>query len=85
MFSLHLKATMMKVSDPIMFGHCVKAYFKARASDGGATAELQRWFFASTTVLGHRHGFHVMECLTLHPTRMFQDSWKNKNYQEADP
>ena len=29
MFSLHLKATMMKVSDPIMFGHCVKAYFKA--------------------------------------------------------
>lgn len=28
MFSLHLKATMMKVSDPIMFGHCVRVYFK---------------------------------------------------------
>jgi len=28
LFSLHLKATMMKVSDPIMFGHCVKAFFK---------------------------------------------------------
>merc|ERR1719218_238027 len=28
MFSLHLKATMMKVSDPIMFGHCIKVYFK---------------------------------------------------------
>merc|ERR1719401_2191202 len=28
LFSLHLKATMMKVSDPIMFGHCVKVYFK---------------------------------------------------------
>jgi len=28
LFSLHLKATMMKVSDPIMFGHCVKTYFK---------------------------------------------------------
>mmetsp|Transcript_8343 Transcript_8343/g.10560 ORF Transcript_8343/g.10560 Transcript_8343/m.10560 type:complete len:818 (-) Transcript_8343:130-2583(-) len=28
MLSLHLKATMMKVSDPILFGHCVKAYFK---------------------------------------------------------
>jgi isocitrate dehydrogenase len=26
--SLHLKATMMKVSDPIMFGHAVTAYFK---------------------------------------------------------
>ncbi len=26
--SLHLKATMMKVSDPIMFGHAVYAYFK---------------------------------------------------------
>jgi len=28
LFSLHLKATMMKVSDPIMFGNCVKVYFK---------------------------------------------------------
>jgi len=28
LFSLHLKATMMKVSDPIMFGHCVKAFYK---------------------------------------------------------
>ncbi|MDM8516484.1 NADP-dependent isocitrate dehydrogenase [Desulfobacterales bacterium HSG16] len=28
LFSLHLKATMMKVSDPIMFGHCVSVYFK---------------------------------------------------------
>jgi len=28
LLSLHLKATMMKVSDPIMFGHCVKVYFK---------------------------------------------------------
>jgi isocitrate dehydrogenase len=27
LLSLHLKATMMKVSDPILFGHCVKAYF----------------------------------------------------------
>ena len=28
LLSLHLKATMMKVSDPIMFGHCVSVYFK---------------------------------------------------------
>jgi isocitrate dehydrogenase len=27
LFSLHLKATMMKVSDPILFGHCVEVYF----------------------------------------------------------
>ncbi|MBG6084046.1 NADP-dependent isocitrate dehydrogenase [Zhihengliuella flava] len=27
LFSAHLKATMMKVSDPILFGHIVKAYF----------------------------------------------------------
>ena len=27
LFSVHLKATMMKVSDPIIFGHVVKAYF----------------------------------------------------------
>ncbi|MDG2375341.1 MAG: NADP-dependent isocitrate dehydrogenase [Woeseiaceae bacterium] len=28
LLSLHLKATMMKVSDPIMFGHAVKIYYK---------------------------------------------------------
>ncbi len=28
LLSLHLKATMMKVSDPIMFGYAVKVYFK---------------------------------------------------------
>jgi len=28
LFSVHLKATMMKVSDPIMFGHFVSIYFK---------------------------------------------------------
>lgn len=28
LFSIHMKATMMKVSDPIIFGHAVKAYFK---------------------------------------------------------
>lgn len=28
LLSLHLKATMMKVSDPIMFGHAVSVYFK---------------------------------------------------------
>ncbi|NNF36698.1 MAG: NADP-dependent isocitrate dehydrogenase [Saprospiraceae bacterium] len=27
LFSLHMKATMMKVSDPIIFGHAVRAYF----------------------------------------------------------
>tara|TARA_B100001093_G_scaffold155684_1_gene148270 strand:- start:1313 stop:3541 length:2229 start_codon:yes stop_codon:yes gene_type:complete len=26
LFSIHMKATMMKVSDPIIFGHCVEAY-----------------------------------------------------------
>ncbi len=29
LLSLHLKATMMKISDPIMFGHCVSVYFAA--------------------------------------------------------
>jgi isocitrate dehydrogenase len=28
LFSLHLKATMMRVSDPIIFGHAVRAYFE---------------------------------------------------------
>ncbi|QDF75705.1 MULTISPECIES: NADP-dependent isocitrate dehydrogenase [Shewanella] len=29
LLSLHLKATMMKVSDPILFGHAVKVYYKS--------------------------------------------------------
>ncbi len=35
LFSLHLKATMMKVSDPIIFGHCVRAYFANVFSEHG--------------------------------------------------
>jgi isocitrate dehydrogenase len=27
LFSLHMKATMMKISDPIIFGHCVKVFY----------------------------------------------------------
>jgi len=37
LFSLHLKATMMKVSDPIIFGHAVKAYFKDLFDKHGKT------------------------------------------------
>jgi len=37
LLSLHLKATMMKVSDPIMFGYCVKVFFKDVFSKHAAT------------------------------------------------
>jgi len=41
MMSLHMKATMMKVSDPIIFGHCVKVFFKdVMAKHAGLFAEL---------------------------------------------
>ncbi|MFH7323337.1 NADP-dependent isocitrate dehydrogenase [Aeromicrobium sp. JJY06] len=40
LFSVHLKATMMKVSDPIIFGHVVRAFFpKTFAEHGAALAE----------------------------------------------
>ena len=39
LFSLHMKATMMKVSDPIIFGHAVKAYFADLFAEHGATFE----------------------------------------------
>ena len=29
LFSLHMKATMMKVSDPIIFGKCVEVFYKS--------------------------------------------------------
>jgi len=37
LFSLHLKATMMKVSDPIIFGHAVKVFFADVFAKHGAT------------------------------------------------
>ncbi|HEY2381504.1 MAG TPA: NADP-dependent isocitrate dehydrogenase [Terriglobia bacterium] len=37
LYSVHLKATMMKVSDPIIFGHAVKAFFKDLFQKHGAT------------------------------------------------
>ncbi len=37
LFSLHLKATMMKVSDPVLFGHAVRVYFKDLFAKHGAT------------------------------------------------
>ncbi|MGM1056800.1 MAG: NADP-dependent isocitrate dehydrogenase [Bacteroidota bacterium] len=39
LFSLHMKATMMKVSDPIIFGHAVKVYFKDLFEKHGETLE----------------------------------------------
>lgn len=37
LFSLHMKATMMKVSDPIIFGHAVEVYFKELFEKHGET------------------------------------------------
>ena len=37
LFSLHMKATMMKVSDPIIFGHVVRVYFKDLFEKHGKT------------------------------------------------
>jgi isocitrate dehydrogenase len=37
LFSVHLKATMMKVSDPIVFGHVVRAFFPKTFTQYGAT------------------------------------------------
>jgi isocitrate dehydrogenase len=39
LFSLHMKATMMKVSDPIIFGHAVKVFFKSLFEKYGSLFE----------------------------------------------
>ena len=39
LLSLHMKATMMKVSDPIIFGHAVRTYFKILFEKHGSTFE----------------------------------------------
>ena len=39
LFSLHMKATMMKVSDPIIFGHAVQVFFKDLLAKHAATID----------------------------------------------
>lgn len=39
LLSLHLKATMMKISDPIIFGHCVSVFYKDALEKHAATLE----------------------------------------------
>lgn len=39
LFSLHMKATMMKISDPVIFGHCVAVYYKAALEKHSAVLE----------------------------------------------
>ncbi|MBF0631151.1 MAG: NADP-dependent isocitrate dehydrogenase [Magnetococcales bacterium] len=39
LFSLHMKATMMKVSDPVIFGHAVRVYFKEVFEKHGHTLD----------------------------------------------
>jgi monomeric type NADP-dependent isocitrate dehydrogenase len=53
LLSLHLKATMMKVSDPIMFGHAVEIYyqdvFEARRRAQGSSASSRTMASATST------------------------------------
>jgi len=50
LFSVHLKATMMRVSDPIIFGHAVRAYFAELFAEHGD--ELARAGFHPNDGLG---------------------------------
>ncbi|WP_370226618.1 NADP-dependent isocitrate dehydrogenase [Pararhodobacter marinus] len=43
LFSVHLKATMMKVSDPILFGHFVKVYLEDFIAKHGAELKAMGW------------------------------------------
>jgi isocitrate dehydrogenase len=56
LFSLHLKATMMKVSDPIIFGHAVKVFFKDVFHKHAAT-------FAEAGVNANNGVGNLMECI----------------------
>ena len=42
LFSVHLKATMMKISDPIIFGHVVRAFFPETFARYGDTLGRRR-------------------------------------------
>jgi isocitrate dehydrogenase len=51
MLSAHLKATMMKISDPIMFGHIVKSYYAPLFEAHGAA--LEKAGFNPNNGIGH--------------------------------
>ena len=73
LFSLQVKTTMMKVSDPIIFGHTVEAYFPrlfseygkalgSVASKLGCTREaLRRWVREDERNRGTRAGLSTVE------------------------
>ena len=52
LFSLHLKATMMKVSDPIIFGHAVKEYLKPVFDKWGDKLRAAGYY---TAMIGKHH------------------------------
>ena len=55
LLSLHLKATMMKISDPVMFGHCVSVFYAAALDKHAATlAEIGAWPASSRSWTGCR-------------------------------
>ncbi len=53
LYSVHLKATMMKVSDPIIFGHAVETFFpELFAEDSAVAGELKAAGYSSNDGLG---------------------------------
>lgn len=54
LFSLHLKATMMKISDPIIFGHAVSVYYKDVL--GKHAAALKEIGFDANNGIGDLYG-----------------------------
>ena len=56
MFSLHVKATMMKVSHPIVFGHCVKIFYKDAFEKHAATMQTGGAKTTGTTTNDTKNG-----------------------------
>ena len=54
LFSLHMKATMMKVSDPIIFGHCVSVFYEDLIQK--YSAEFESIGFDPNNGIGDLHG-----------------------------
>lgn len=54
LFSLHMKATMMKVSDPIIFGHCVSVFYENLIQK--YSAEFESIGFDPNNGIGDLHG-----------------------------
>ena len=91
MFSLHVKATMMKVSHPIVFGHCVKIFYKqafekhAKLFEELASTSTTAWSTCTTRSPPCRKASKTRSSATCTPATKAAPNWPWWTRPRASP